>query len=465
MSVRAKHISLLIAAQICCVAVGLWMQNRYVLSSVYHAAEQDAWEALAGAGDLLAVEMLGRDSTAPDLKDHSLDRVQELLGATQFETEQDAVLVDSNWRVVAQRRPSLPKSAPAVNSGQAIEWKAVPGVSNRLIHGVAGRMTTPQGDYIAIAFPVARHGGYLVVPRSTESISEGIAATEQAVPLAGIMALVWICALLGICVYMITSRFYDGVDRQLSETEAKALQHIQTLVRTRDAVIFGLAKLADSRDPETGDHLERISVYSSMLASALRSRPKYAGTMTPTFVRLIGISSALHDIGKVGIVDSILLKPGRLTDDQRKQMQRHTTIGAQCLKEIEMRLGQSNFLQMAREIAIAHHERWDGSGYPLGLAGEDIPLSARIVSIADVYDALSSRRVYKSSIPHSKCVEIIREEAGKQFDPDLIEVWLKLADQFRDVAQRYGHDDEASETGAARGSDVETDYQELLSIC
>ncbi len=196
-----------------------------------------------------------------------------------------------------------------------------------------------------------------------------------------------------------------------------SLQRYGDLLRTRDAVIFGLAKLAESRDPDTGNHLERIAVYSTRLATVLRRNPRYRRHLTPAFVKLIGISSALHDIGKVGIEDSILLKPGQFEEQERLVMHMHAAIGGKCIREIESRLGRSNFLQMAREIAFCHHERWDGRGYPDGLAGEEIPLAARIVAVADVYDALATKRVYKAAFPHGKCVEMIRAEAGKQFDP------------------------------------------------
>ena len=199
-----------------------------------------------------------------------------------------------------------------------------------------------------------------------------------------------------------------------------------------------MAKLADSRDPETGDHLERISTYSTALASCLRRNPKFRDQVTPSFVRIIGISSALHDIGKVGIEDSILKKAGSLTEGERQRMQLHTAIGGECLAEIEQRLGSSNFLQMAREIALAHHERWDGAGYPDGLSGKDIPLSARIVAITDVYDALSCKRVYKRAMAHSECVAIICSQSGKHFDPDIVEAWLSIESRFCEIALQYG---------------------------
>ena len=186
------------------------------------------------------------------------------------------------------------------------------------------------------------------------------------------------------------------------------------------------------------------------MAEALRRHPEYRSRVSSGFVRTIGISAALHDIGKVGITDSVLLKPRGLTKAEKAQMQCHTIIGGQCLQGIEQRLGSSNFLQMAREIAFAHHERWDGSGYPNGLSKTDIPLAARIVAIVDVYDALSTKRVYKEAIPHEKCVDIISSQAGTQFDPDLVDIWLGLESRFRLVARQ--HADHSVSDGASDSS-------------
>jgi HD-GYP domain-containing protein (c-di-GMP phosphodiesterase class II) len=249
------------------------------------------------------------------------------------------------------------------------------------------------------------------------------------------MALAWIAGLQIVVAYLVLTRDREEAARKKRKAEKNSLQQYDDLLRTRDAVIFGLAKLAESRDPDTGNHLERIAIYSTRLASALRRDPRYVGRITPAFVKLIGISSALHDIGKVGIRDAILLKPGKFEGDDRRQMERHAEIGGRCVREIESRLGRSNFLHMAREIAFCHHERWDGKGYPKGLAGEEIPLAARIVAVADAYDAMASKRIYKEAYPHERCVEIIGEESGKQFDPALVEVFLKLEAEFREIAR------------------------------
>jgi response regulator RpfG family c-di-GMP phosphodiesterase len=251
------------------------------------------------------------------------------------------------------------------------------------------------------------------------------------------MAFCWIGGLQSVVAYLVMSRLRAEIAQQQHRDGTQFVRRERDLARTQNAVLFGLAKLAESRDPETGQHLERIAHYSTRLSDALRRVPKYREQITPSFIRMIGISSALHDIGKVGIEDQILLKPGRLDPQERLRMQVHAVLGGECIREIETQLGGSNFLQMAREIAFHHHERWDGLGYPDGLAGEDIPLSARIVAIADVYDALSVRRVYKAALDHEKCVEMIRAEAGRHFDPTLVEVFLTIESDFRAIAREF----------------------------
>lgn len=225
------------------------------------------------------------------------------------------------------------------------------------------------------------------------------------------------------------------------QAERQAEHDRAELHRTQQAVMFGLAHLSESRDPATGQHLRRMKHFTRKLAEALQDHPHYQAIVTDEFVKQIEISAMLHDIGKVGISDEILLKPGKLTTDERHEMQQHPIISSQCLRQIEERLGSSNFLQMAHEIALYHHERWDGRGYPFGRRGEAIPLAARIVSIADVYDALSSERVYKPAFPHEQCVSMIREAAGTQFDPDLVNVFVSIEHRFRDVSERVRSND------------------------
>lgn len=252
------------------------------------------------------------------------------------------------------------------------------------------------------------------------------------------VTLFWLGILLTVVMYLFVTEIFERFTKTQLSSDAEALRQVQSLIRTQDAIIIGLAKLAESRDDDTGHHLERISVYACRLAAAASEHPKYRHQITSEFIDLLRISAPLHDIGKVGIPDRILLKPGRLTAAERLEMQQHTTIGGSCLLEIERQLENSNFLQMAREIVVAHHERWDGNGYPNGLAGEAIPLAARIASIADVYDALSSDRVYRAAYSHERCVAMIQREAGRQFDPTLVEIFLSIQHGFREIAHLYG---------------------------
>lgn len=294
-------------------------------------------------------------------------------------------------------------------------------------------------------------------PNSNNSASPAVSLSNtESSRMASGVAFVWILALQSIAGYLIVSKALSKQSKKLIRAKEESRRGHRDLVRTRDAVIFGLAKLAESRDADTGHHLERISLYSTQLASELRNHPKFREHISTAFLQTIGISSALHDIGKVGTEDAILLKPGKLTADERTRMQSHASIGGECLQQIEQRLANSNFLQMAREIALYHHERWDGTGYPTGLHGEQIPLSARIVSIADVYDALSVKRVYKEAIPHEKCVEMIREQAGRQFDPDLVEVFLRIESQFAAIAKQYAEHSNNGPVAHSEPTQVET---------
>jgi putative two-component system response regulator len=245
--------------------------------------------------------------------------------------------------------------------------------------------------------------------------------------LTGVLAAIWTAIVVRMVRQSCEANFALIEDRLQDEINRQSRQ----LVATRDAVIFGMARLSESRDTDTGQHLLRIRRYVDLLARQLRDEsPRHRVIITDYWLADLGLSSALHDIGKVGVADSILLKPGKLTPDEFEEIKRHTTIGGDCLFEIEKRLCDCNFLVMAREIAYAHHEWWNGDGYPLGLAGEAIPLSARIVALADVYDALTAHRPYKPEMPHTHAVKIIRERSGTQFEPAIVDAFLAVEAQF-----------------------------------
>lgn len=217
----------------------------------------------------------------------------------------------------------------------------------------------------------------------------------------------------------------------------KTAERILSL-ETRDLAMFAMAKLAESRDPETGAHLERVQSYARVLAQALSTAQEFRAAIDGEFLRLIYQTSPLHDIGKVGIPDRILLKPGKLDVQEYAVMKTHTDIGARTLEAALKRFPNAKFLHMARDIAAAHHEKFDGKGYPRGLAGERIPLCARIVALADVYDALTSRRIYKEPICHEQARATIFAESGSHFDPAVVNAFLASEQQFIAIKQKLG---------------------------
>lgn len=220
--------------------------------------------------------------------------------------------------------------------------------------------------------------------------------------------------------------------------EAEITRRMEENQIIQNVSIRALAHLAETRDPETGEHILRTQSYIHVLASHLQNHPRFRDTITDHFIGLLTKSAPLHDIGKVGIPDHILLKPGKLTDDEWVLMKTHAELGAEAIEQSEKDVGQSiDFLKLAKEIAHWHHERWDGSGYPDGLAGDTIPVSARLMALADVFDALISVRVYKSAMPFDKARDIIAAERNRQFDPDITDTFLENFDQFVDIAQKY----------------------------
>ena len=232
----------------------------------------------------------------------------------------------------------------------------------------------------------------------------------------------------------------DFITKPFAPDELKArLQAAERILslETRDVAIFALAKLAESRDPETGGHLERVMSYSRVLAQQLVAMGRFGDEIDADYVRLLYSTSPLHDIGKVGIPDSVLLKPGRLSEREFEIMKTHTTIGAETLDAALKRFPAAGFLLMARNIAASHHERYDGTGYPARLQGEEIPLCGRIVALADVYDALTSKRVYKDAFAHDIARAMILKESGTHFAPEIVDAFMAAEEAFKSIRERY----------------------------
>jgi putative two-component system response regulator len=235
----------------------------------------------------------------------------------------------------------------------------------------------------------------------------------------------------------------DFLEDKAAFLESEVARRSGEIEATQDVTILAMTSLAETRDNETGNHIRRTQFYVRALAERLSKLPRFSGFLTERTINMLFKSAPLHDIGKVGIPDHILLKPGRFTPEEFEVMKAHTTLGRDAISKAEQRLGITvEFLTYAKEIAYSHQEKWDGSGYPEGLVGDAIPVSARIMAVADVYDALISRRPYKNPFPHDKAVQMIIEGRGSHFDPDMVDAFVELQDEFYAISQRYADSDE-----------------------
>lgn len=235
----------------------------------------------------------------------------------------------------------------------------------------------------------------------------------------------------------------DFLRDQNQYLESEVVRRGRELSAIQDVTILAMASLAETRDNETGNHIRRTQLYVRELASCLRGHPRFVRYLTEHNIDMLFKSAPLHDIGKVGIPDRILLKPGRFEPEEFEIMKTHCQLGRDAIQHAEDQLGlEVDFLKCAKEIAYSHQEKWDGSGYPEGLAGDAIPISARLMAVADVYDALISRRVYKEGMPHEKAIDIIVAGRGTHFDPDMVDAFVEIAEVFRGIALRFSDSDQ-----------------------
>ncbi len=233
-------------------------------------------------------------------------------------------------------------------------------------------------------------------------------------------------------------RSRDLLKRQNEVLEERVLERTRQMEELQDVAMVAMGALAESRDPETGNHIRRTQHYIKALAMHLKNHPGVGSYFEPEIITSLYKSAPLHDIGKVGVPDQILLKPGKLTAGEFDIMKKHTVYGRDAIAAAEgSMIVADDFLIFAKEIAYLHHEKWDGSGYPEGRKGEEIPISARLMAVADVYDALISKRVYKPAFPHEKAVSIIAEGRGTHFDPDIADAFMEIHLQFDEIAMRF----------------------------
>lgn len=220
--------------------------------------------------------------------------------------------------------------------------------------------------------------------------------------------------------------------------ETEVTKRTEEISAIQNVTILVMASLAETRDLDTGNHIRRTQHYVKALAKKLKSHPRFSHFLTEQMIETLYKSAPLHDIGKVGIPDAILLKPGKYLPEEFEIMKTHTTLGRDAIEHAENQLGiKVEFLRIAKEIAYYHQEKWDGSGYPTGKRGDDIPISARLMAVADVYDALISKRVYKEGMSHERAASIIMEGKGSHFDEDIVDAFLQIQDEFQTIAAHF----------------------------
>jgi len=357
-------------------------------------------------------------------------RAQAMIERTGAGTVASALLLDGSGRVVCH--PDL-RTDGDVLGAQMGSWTVRPGEGGAEVDltsevAVSGLLDVPfGGTWYVTTRPIPELGATIVVrtPQSALASMVSPAMTRTWLALAAVGA--GMLALTAVCATIVASRYDRRLVRLNRELSAEVDRRVEQGLALRNALIFGLAKLADYRDSDTGKHLERIAVYSELIA--LELAPAHA-EITDAWIERLKLASSLHDIGKVGIPDVILLKPGKLTPDERRLMEEHAKMGADTLIAIRDKLGDGPLINMGIEVAMQHHEKWDGTGYPLGIRGESISLPGRIVALTDFYDAVTSKRVYKDAMTHQQAHELILENSGTHFDPEIVSAFRRRAFEF-----------------------------------
>ena len=346
------------------------------------------------------------------------------------------VVLDADGRVVCH--PDI-RTTPALRDapiGQHLLIRAddapvrIAGVNAP--NAIAGRVSgMPGGDHLVAMAPLPNLDARLLVFQPIGVLAQGsmVAPTLR----AGLLSLV-ILGASGYAAFHVVRRQRHVLDLINDRLGGEIDDRVGQSLAARHALILGLAKLADCRDADTGDHLERICGYSVVLAEALR---RDRSEIDDTWIENLRVAASLHDIGKVGTPDAVLLKDGTLSESEREQIERHPVLGADTLIAIRQRLGEDELIEMSLQICLSHHERWDGTGYPYAVSGEEIPLAARIVAIADVYDALTSPRSYKGAMSHAEACELITRGRSTHFDPCVVDAFLRVADRFDEIRRSH----------------------------
>ena len=443
---RQVLVAMLVMSQLGCMAFGLLWASQWL-----HAAfNQIIHRSVTLQSESLALTIAQRSSELADLQQSTDAQANE--DSLQHFVEQINVPHDGFVSIVRTADGKIVATSlaapPGVKAGTTIAQETLQadeGERQQLLAAlthdqangkqafVSGMSEFAGRPYAVTALNIPQHQAAIVVALSDASVNQLAAQLVTPMIQVGFVLTGAVVGATAICTIFLVRRFDSTLLEVSSSLEREVDRRTLGLQRSRNAVVFGLAKLAESRDKDAGQHLERLRTYVTILASELA---KHNSRIDHHYVANLAIASALHDVGKMGVPDAVILKLGKLTAAERRAMQMHTVLGDECLASVERMLGDNDqFLTFAREVAAAHHEQWDGSGYPYGLQGKDIPLAARIVALADVYDALTSHREYRPAASHAEAREWIVSHYGSQFDPEVVEAFIAREVDFAKISQ------------------------------
>lgn len=441
---RQALVAMLVMSQLGCMTFGILCASRWL----HEAFDQIIHRSATLQAETIALSLARRTS---DLSADSADKLQEVYEQINVPHNGFVSLIRLNdGGVVATSTQTLAATKPSAVLGIQ-EFTSLAGVAEPLLGAihqgeasrspvVSGTMTFDGKLFDVTALELPKQNAAIVVAMSGDSLE--VLVSELVTPLVhvGFVLTGAVVAATAVCTIFLVRRFDSTLLEVSSSLEREVDRRTLALQRSRNAVVFGLAKLAESRDKDAGQHLERLRTYVTVLATELA---KHNPKIDHHYVANLAIASALHDVGKMGVPDAVILKLGKLTAAERRAMQMHTVLGDECLAAVERMMGDNDeFLTLARQVASAHHEQWDGSGYPYGLQGKDIPLAARIVALADVYDALTSHREYRPAASHAEAREWIVSHYGSQFDPEIVEAFIARETDFAKISQAAAQLDE-----------------------
>ncbi|RIK73661.1 MAG: hypothetical protein DCC67_17630 [Planctomycetota bacterium] len=439
---RRMLILLLAASQLGCMTFGILWASQWLQATFRRCIERNAIAESETVVFELArrVDEAALDSVSPGSK--GWHKLQQLCDDTLVPHRGFVAVVSSKTGALISRSglrtdPSLLRSFPGRS---AIVHRD--GVSPLILAArksergakfpVVGEVEYQGELYQATCLSLPELGAVIVAYMSQASLDGSVAEFVTPVLQTGFVLTAVVVGATSLLTVFFVTKFDNTLSALGASIEAEVDQRTLALARSRSALALGLAKLAESRDKDAGCHLERMRTYVTILATEMA---KQNAEIDHHYVANLASAAALHDVGKIGVPDSVILKLGRLTPAERRAMQMHTVLGGECLANIGQSLGAPDqFIELGRQIAMAHHEQWDGSGYPHGLQGKSIPLAARIVAVADVYDALTTKRAYRDAVSHSEAREWIVSNYGAQFDPEVVEAFVAREQDFAKIS-------------------------------